>query len=95
MSGTLFDWFPSHIAAWLFIIVFILWAASEVYNTFGTRRPLSAGIQRRDRGSYWMIVFIVWGSIVATFLTRMYDVGVYQSNLQYLGLAGVVFGIGL
>jgi protein-S-isoprenylcysteine O-methyltransferase Ste14 len=95
VSGTLADWFPNHIAARLFILVFLLWAANEVYNTFGTRRFLSAGIQRKDRGSYWIIVLIVWGSMIVTFLTRMFGLGVFQSNVQYLGLAIVVFGIAL
>ena len=95
VSGILANWLPNHIAARLLIIVFLLWAVSEVYNTFGTRRFFSAGIQRKDRCSYWIIVLIVWGSMIVSLLARMFGLGVFQSNLQYLGLALVVFGIAL
>jgi protein-S-isoprenylcysteine O-methyltransferase Ste14 len=89
-------WFPNSTAAWLFIIVFYVWAASELFNAFGIRRSRhSTSTQRRDRGSYWIVLLIVWGSIIVSFLARALNLGVFHNNLQYLGLGLVVCGIAL
>lgn len=89
-----FTWFPNRIAALLFIIVFYLWAASEVYNTFRSRRTQQMpGTLQRDRGSYWVILLIVWGSMTVSFLARALNLGIFRNILQYLGLVLVAFGI--
>lgn len=96
MSVTIMTWFPNQLAFWLFIIVFCLWAASEFFNTFGSRRSRPApGALRRDRGSYWIILLIVWGSMFVSFAARALHLGVFLDNLQFLGLllaaAGIAF----
>jgi protein-S-isoprenylcysteine O-methyltransferase Ste14 len=94
MSVTVATWFPNRLVFWLFIIVFYLWAASEFLNTFGTRRLRHApGAKRRDRGSYWIILLIVWGSMFTSFAARALDLGAFRGNLQYLGLVLAASGI--
>jgi protein-S-isoprenylcysteine O-methyltransferase Ste14 len=88
------DWFPNIIAVRLFILVFFVWSASEVFNTFGISlsRHTASNLQR-DRGSYWIILLIVWGSIIVAFMTRVLNLGIFQNNLQYLGLGLMALGI--
>lgn len=89
-------WFPNQIAFLLFVIVFYLWAASEVFNTFRFRRSRhTPGTLRRDRGSYWIILLVVWGSMILSFLARGLNLGVFHNYLQYLGLVLAAFGIAL
>jgi protein-S-isoprenylcysteine O-methyltransferase Ste14 len=88
------SWFSNPTGAILFIIAFLLWAACEAFNTIGLRlirKPVI--IQRNDRGSYWIIFFVVWGSMFFSLLARTLDWGIFQNNLQYLGLGMVFFGI--
>ena len=90
------NWFPDSTAARLFIVVFFIWAASEVINTFGTRlRRQPAGTSQRDQGSYWVMVLTVWGSILVAFLARAMQLGTFRNGVQYGGLgltiAGIVF----
>jgi protein-S-isoprenylcysteine O-methyltransferase Ste14 len=88
------SWFPNRIAVFLFFIVFYLWAASEVFNTFSFRRSRhTSSAPHLDRGSYWIILLIVWGSIIVSFLARVLNLGVFHNNLQYLGLALAAFGV--
>lgn len=94
MSPIVADWFPDRISALLFIIVFFLWAMSEVYNTFGTRRyHQTMDTHRNDRGAYWIIFLVVWGSMAVSFVVRALNLGVFDSNLQFLGPGIVVLGI--
>jgi protein-S-isoprenylcysteine O-methyltransferase Ste14 len=94
MSLIITSWFPNRISARLFIIVFFLWAISEVYNTFGTRRyRQTLGARRNDQGSYWIIFLIVWGSMIVSFLARAFNLGVFHTNLQFLGIGVVLLGI--
>jgi protein-S-isoprenylcysteine O-methyltransferase Ste14 len=94
MSLNITTWFPSRIAFFLFLIVFYLWAASEVFNTFSFRRSRhTSSAPHLDRGSYWIILLIVWGSMIVSFLARVLNLGVFQNNLQYLGLALAAFGV--
>lgn len=87
-------WFPSPIAAALFTLTFVLWAASEVYNRFASRhRQSRAGTRQRDRGSYWIILLIVLGSLTFSGLSRVHNLGVFHNNLQYLGLGMALVGI--
>jgi hypothetical protein len=87
-------WFPNRIAVLLFIIVFYLWAASELFNTFGFRRSRHIpAAPPSDRGSYWIILLIVWGSMIVSFLARALNLGVFHDNLQSLGLALAAFGV--
>jgi protein-S-isoprenylcysteine O-methyltransferase Ste14 len=89
-------WFPSRLTFWLFIIIFYLWAASEFFNTFGSRRSRPVpGALRRDRGSYWIILLIVWGSMFVSFAARALDLGAFRNNLQFLGLVLAAAGIAL
>jgi protein-S-isoprenylcysteine O-methyltransferase Ste14 len=88
------DWFPSRFAASFFVIAFLLWAASELFNSVGFRRNrLMAGTWRSDRGSYWIIALVVYGSMIISFLARSHHLGIFHNNLQYLGLGLLVFGI--
>jgi protein-S-isoprenylcysteine O-methyltransferase Ste14 len=50
-------------------------------------------IQYNDRGSYWIILLVVWGSMFFSLLARRLDWGIFHNNLQYLGLGFVFFGI--
>ena len=87
-------WFPNRAGAILFVTAFILWAAAEVFNTIGLRF-LRGTIrsQSRDRGSYWVIVLVVWGSMFISFLLRVLNWGVFHSSLQFLGLGMTFVGI--
>jgi protein-S-isoprenylcysteine O-methyltransferase Ste14 len=92
MSQGIQPWFPGHVAANLFMIAFLLWAACEVFNTLGLRLGRqTAIIQQSDQGSYWIILLVVWGSMIASFLTRMLNLGAFHNDLQYTGL-GIAFG---
>jgi protein-S-isoprenylcysteine O-methyltransferase Ste14 len=94
MSLEITTWFPDRIAASLFTIAFFLWAASEVFNTFWFRHSIhTPGTQRRDRGSYWIILLIVWGSMIVSFMARILNLGVFRNDLQYLGLVLVTLGV--
>jgi hypothetical protein len=62
MSQGIQPWFPGHIAANLFMIAFLLWAACEVFNTLGLRLGRqTAIIQQSDQGSYWIILLVHCG----------------------------------
>jgi protein-S-isoprenylcysteine O-methyltransferase Ste14 len=94
MSQDITSWFSNPTGAILFIIAFLLWAACEAFNTIGLRlirQPLI--IQRNDRGSYWIILLVVWGSMFFSLLARRLYWGIFHNNLQYLGLGMVYFGI--
>ncbi|MCA9875713.1 MAG: isoprenylcysteine carboxylmethyltransferase family protein [Anaerolineales bacterium] len=96
MSPITTAWFPNPVAAHLFTLVFFLWAISEVYNTFGTRRYRQTGhVQRNDHGTYWIILLVVWGSTAVSCLTRAFHLGAFRSNLQFVGLGIVVLGVAL
>jgi protein-S-isoprenylcysteine O-methyltransferase Ste14 len=83
--------FPN--GARLFIIVFVIWAASEVVNTFGIRH--SRPTKSKDQGSYWIVLLVIWGSILVSLLAHALNLGVFRGNLQYLGLGLVASGIAL
>jgi protein-S-isoprenylcysteine O-methyltransferase Ste14 len=88
------DWFPSRFAASFFVFAFFLWAASELFNSWGFRRNrLMTSAWRSDRGSYWIIALVVYGSMIISFLARSHNLGIFHNNLQYLGLGLLVFGI--
>ena len=90
----MFIWFPNSAIAWLFIIVLFVWEAIEVVNTLGIGRSRpTTSTRRKDRGSYWILYLVVWGSIIVSFLARARNLGVFRNNLQYLGLGLMVFGI--
>ncbi len=94
MSPNEITWFPDHRFAPLLITVFYLWAASELYNSLGTRLfRRRVGAQRRDQGSYWIILLIVWGSMAGSIFIRRLNLGVFRNDLQYIGLGVTVLGI--
>jgi len=97
MSQDITTWFPSHVAAILFIIAFFLWAACEAFNTLGLLGlrlyQRTTIILRRDQGSYWIILLIVWGSMFISFLARALGPGVFHNSFQFLGLGMVFVGI--
>lgn len=94
MSINITSWFPDRIAFYLFIIVFYLWAASELFITFRFRGGRhTPRVPRMDRGSYWIILLIVGGSMIVSFLARVLNLGVFHNNLQYLGIALAAFGV--
>ena len=94
MSVGVTTWFPSRIAAILFLMAFVLWAASEVYNRGGFRHHRRmAGTLRSDRGSYWLIALVVWGSMALALFVRSLNLGVFRNNVQYLGLGMQFAGI--
>jgi protein-S-isoprenylcysteine O-methyltransferase Ste14 len=94
MSQDITTWFPGHLASNLFIIAFLLWAACELFNTVGIRLSRQTTIIRRsDHGSYWLILLIVWGSIIISFLARALNLGVFHNNLQFIGLGCIFVGI--
>ncbi len=89
-------WFPDRLSALLFTIVIVLWAASESFNTSGIRLGRrTPGSSRRDHGSYWIMLLVVWGSIIVSLLARAVGLGVFHGDLQYLALGVIVCGIAL
>jgi protein-S-isoprenylcysteine O-methyltransferase Ste14 len=96
MSEEFSSWFPNEFAAWLFIIAFLLWVASELFNRFGFRhQQLFANTQRGDHGSYWIIFVIVWASMIISLFLRSLNIGVFHNHLQYVGIGIELFGIAL
>ncbi len=96
MSARISAWFPNLTAASLFILAFSLWAASEVFNTFAFHHNRhTPGVVRRDQGSYWVILLIVWGSIFVSFWARALNLGILHNYLQFLGLVLVASGVAL
>lgn len=96
MPVEVISWFPNRSVAFSFVIVFFLWAASEVANTVGSRLVRSrTSRQRNDRGSYWIILLVVWGSLTVSVWTRTLNLGVFHNRLQYLGLGLITIGIAL
>jgi protein-S-isoprenylcysteine O-methyltransferase Ste14 len=94
MSQDITTWFPDRIGAVLFFIVFLLWAGSEVFNTIGIRLfRRTAHSQHRDQGTYWVIVLVVWGSLLISFLLRRFDWGIFHNNLQFLGIGMILVGV--
>jgi protein-S-isoprenylcysteine O-methyltransferase Ste14 len=94
MSQDITSWFSNPVGANLFIIAFLLWAVCEAYNTIGLRLWRKTEIiQQNDRGSYWIILLVVWGSMFFSLQARRLEWGIFQNNLQYLGLGLVFFGI--
>ncbi len=94
MPADMSQWFPNSAIDWIFLVVIYIWTAVEIVNTFWIGRSRkTAGNWRRDRGSYWVIVLMVWGSIVLTFLIRSFNLGVFHNAVQYFGLGLVIFGI--
>ncbi len=78
----------------LLIAVFYIWAASELYNSLGTRRFRGTAIaQRKDRGSYWIILLVVYGSMAGSIFIRRLNLGIFRNDLQYAGLAIAIMGI--
>jgi protein-S-isoprenylcysteine O-methyltransferase Ste14 len=96
MSNDFHSWFPDKFAASLFIIAFFLWAASELFNRFRFQyhQPI-ASTKRSDQGSYWIILPIVWGSMIISLLLRSLNLGVFHNHLQYFGLGIEILGIAL
>src|SRR5215213_9413057 len=87
MSEDFFSWFPNQFAALLFIFIFFLWAASEVFNRLGFHRsPPIPAFQCRDRWSYWIIFSVVWGSMLVSLLLRSLNLGIVHNDFQYVGL---------
>jgi protein-S-isoprenylcysteine O-methyltransferase Ste14 len=87
-------WFPNPTFSILLTMVFYLWAASELYYSFHTRRLRRTLLaQRKDRGSYWIILLVVWGSIAGSVFIRRFNLGVFHNDLQYIGLGITVLGI--
>jgi protein-S-isoprenylcysteine O-methyltransferase Ste14 len=94
MSEKFSSWFPSNIAVSLFVILFILWAASEAFNRIGSlRQQFSPRSWHNDQGTYWILFLIIWGSLLLTFFSRWLNLGVFHSLLQYFGLLLVILGI--
>src|SRR5215212_7981573 len=96
MSEDFFSWFPNQFAALLFIFIFFLWAASEVFNRLGFHRfqPIPA-FQRSDRWSYWIIFSVVWASMLLSLLMRSLHLGIFHNDFQYVGLGIEMLGIAL
>jgi protein-S-isoprenylcysteine O-methyltransferase Ste14 len=93
MSTELSTWFPNSLAYWLFIIIFIVWAASEVINTFWFRHYQNKRNIRADRGSYWIIWLIIWISFILSLILRANNLGVFNNYIQFIGLLISILGI--
>ncbi len=88
------SWFSDHRLPILLIAVFYIWAASELYNSLGTRLFRQAAVaQRKDRGSYWIITLVVYGSMAGSIFIRRLNLGIFRNDLQYAGLGIVILGI--
>jgi protein-S-isoprenylcysteine O-methyltransferase Ste14 len=96
MSEDFSSWFPSQFAALLFVIIFFLWAACELFNRLGFHySPRISGARRSDQGSYWVILTVVWGSMIISLLFRSLSLGVFRNIFQYVGLGMEMIGIAL
>jgi protein-S-isoprenylcysteine O-methyltransferase Ste14 len=94
MPQTMTVLFPNRVGAVLFIIAFLLWAAFEAFNTIGLRLFRRTALNRgKDRGSYWVIVLVIWGSMAVSISLRALGWGVFHNDLQFLGIGMILVGI--
>ena len=85
------NWFSSPIQSTLFTGSFYIWFAIELVNTLVVGRHRQGG-RRRDRGSLWGVLILVYLAIVLIFLARRLGLGVLPGFFQWIGLALVWLG---
>ncbi len=85
------DWFPSPLAAGAFDFVLALWVLAEVYNNVASMRNQSG--QRKDKGSYWVVILGLWLLMAAVIYLRIQGIGSFAGDAQYLGLLIALAGI--
>ena len=86
------NWFSSPIQSTLFTGSFYIWFAIELVNTLVVGRHRQGG-RRRDRGSLWGVLILVYLAIVLIFLARRLGLGVLPGFFQWIGLALVWLGV--
>jgi hypothetical protein len=91
--GSIFPdyWFPSPFAASIFTILFCAWVLSELINSLWSRK--NSQNTNQDKGSYRIIMLTSWAIITITFVFRIFGIGIYNGNLQYIGLFLLAAGI--
>lgn len=84
-------WFPSHFAALEFMILFCVWILSEIINSILSRK--NSQKTTRDKGSYLIIIAIIWSLFFIAFRFRSLGMGIFSGSLQYGGLLLLIVGI--
>lgn len=87
------QWFPSPAVGQVFQIVASGWFVIEAINFLLARRATSDDGQ--DRGSLWLILATIWGSIGGAYASRFLGWGTATSVVQELGLGLMLVGIAL
>jgi len=84
-------WFPGQFTALVFTLIFCIWILSEIANNAWSKKNAIAA--NKDKGSFKVIVAMVWLAILAVFAFRSFDVGTFSGITQYVGLCIFVAGI--
>lgn len=85
------NWFPSPVAASIFVALFYTWILSEITNSMWSKK--NSQKTNQDRGSYKVNVVISWISLFIVFVFRGFGIGIFSGNLQYVGLILLAVGI--
>ncbi|MCK6624530.1 MAG: isoprenylcysteine carboxylmethyltransferase family protein [Anaerolineae bacterium] len=89
-------WFPSPFFGWMLAFCFCGWAFLEFVNhLIGKGIRLGQTGQSRDRGSYWLLIVMVYACFCLAYAGRAFNWGVVVGASQYLGLGLMVAGIAL
>jgi protein-S-isoprenylcysteine O-methyltransferase len=64
------EWFATQWHSGLYGSIYLLWMLAEILNFTGITRPRAPGMQLRDRGSLWVILVGIFGSISAVYGAR-------------------------
>jgi len=85
--------FPSTVIAAAFTVFILSWVLAELFNRFISFKNTSG--TKKDRGSFILINFLTFASIVGAVILRIYNVWSYIGDIQIIGLAlgflGIIF----
>lgn len=83
--------FPNTFVAVAYTLFIVVWVLAEVLNRLVSRKNSSG--ERKDHGSFYLIILQIIISIIGTVLLREYNIWTFTGNLQTAGLALGFFGI--
>ena len=83
--------FTSGVMYTLFAIAFTLYCFSEIYIAIKTRKNV-VDKSKKDNGSFYIIIFGVWFSVVLNFYFIIIR-GVVAEPFEYIGVFMMVFGV--
>ncbi|MCL4562420.1 MAG: isoprenylcysteine carboxylmethyltransferase family protein [Chloroflexi bacterium] len=85
-------WFSASILGIIFFISLYIWFVVELLNTFIFGRP-QRDRRRSDRGSYWMILLMIYANNSLIFILRGVGLGILPASFQIAGIALIWAGI--